>query len=526
LLIKFRVFEEMKGYIVKTLKLRESILLKRIERNQITKVNLSFESIVRAVFNIPKEEEWNEYIQQKSQSCLLGEKSIIKLCKALSYNNSLQRLNISWHSLTPMGSLRILQSIEGNQQLQALNLSGNILDDNCLNLLAKRLANNTPLHTLRLNGCGIGEGIDTLINALKTNTVLHTLELDRNQLEGYGEEIAELIKISKTLRNLDIAYNDFSAEDIDAIIEALRDNTILQGLDLGGNQITDITTIAQALQDNISISYLRLDDNNIGTEGALTVFEALRSNHNLRFLELDDNKIDDNCSEALANLLMENDSIVSIILDGNPVGDRVGQILLDFLKGTNIFLGLDLEETNISIPILKQMFHAAQTHPCLFHLTGLPEMAEFNNKREKVLKSYTAKLLEYIKSNNKTLPKEAMNLRELKAMKIFCSASPNWTKLFKVPQEHRAAFAEFLKQENYCHPDHAFKLLKVCKSWETQEKMVRLPAEVWMHIFKQLASLADAPTPLTEIAELDLSESANELAALPFADEAAIMDEV
>ena len=129
-------------------------------------------------------------------------------------------------------------------------------------------------------GQGLGdEGAKSLSEALKTNTTLQSLHLEREQ--GESAEDGWIADISNNQHKQ--AENWFGDEGASALSEALKTNTTLQSLNLFCEQ-------EESEEDgwfaDIANNKHKQAGNGIGAEGARALCEALKDNTTLQSLDL------------------------------------------------------------------------------------------------------------------------------------------------------------------------------------------------------------------------------------------------
>eukprot|EP00435_Cladocopium_sp_Y103_P051607 s276_g16.t1 len=100
------------------------------------------------------------------------------------------------------------------------------------------------------------------------------------------------------------------------VAEAMATNSVIDRLNLNGNNIGDAgaQALAESLKINLSLKELDLRDNNIGAAGAQALAEALKINATLRYLYLQDNNIGVAGAQALAAGLLQNRGLQGLLL--------------------------------------------------------------------------------------------------------------------------------------------------------------------------------------------------------------------
>jgi Leucine-rich repeat (LRR) protein len=131
------------------------------------------------------------------------------------------------------------------------------------------------LLSLDLSFCDIDDaGAVSLSAGLKANTSLTALSLARNQI-GAGNKsllaslgvlgLAEALKTNRTLKQVDLSFNQFSPLDCQALGDALQGNKSLEVVQFFGNTVSDAAAaaLADGIKNNmilISFSWLPVAD--------------------------------------------------------------------------------------------------------------------------------------------------------------------------------------------------------------------------------------------------------------------------
>ena len=172
--------------------------------------------------------------------CKLTERFLIRIAEALSENNKLQHLNLSYNTFTPaaaaeifnlLSKLSTLKSIEMaecslnrvtcsnvSRTLIKLNLSGNPISDQHVGDVVNLIGNNCNLQHLNLSNCAFtSSGILAITKALRGITRLVYLNLNSNhvsdQLNCVFANVAALIANNKNIKSLHLP--DCATGDID-----------------------------------------------------------------------------------------------------------------------------------------------------------------------------------------------------------------------------------------------------------------------------------------------------------------------
>ena len=218
------------------------------------------------------------------------------------------------------------------QHIQHLYLNGNKLDRRACDVLAEGVQRMPCLETLNLSnnshiGCG---GAVQLLSSLHSNKLR---ELDMN---GTGinnpdfECLARYIHSTTSLQELSIGRNDnISVESIDSLCKALSTNSSMRSLDMNGCPLTTshCVCLGQLLRHPIhcKIEKLYLNSCSLTSDGVGEVMSGLSDNHTLRELKLNyNNQIRSEGAVTIATMLKTNSSLETLILNNCSIDSSGG----------------------------------------------------------------------------------------------------------------------------------------------------------------------------------------------------------
>ena len=244
----------------------------------------------------------------------------------LKKNVSLQELNLASNNITNEGVKKISEAITMTATLQKLNLNNNNISDDGVEAVSKSLKLNKSLQELNLRR-GLGEfavitdkGAKSISEAIQANTALQKLDLSGHKISDDGvAAISDCLKINVSLQELNLASNNITDVGAKKIAEAIQVVKTLQKLDLSGNNISDegMVAISDSLKINISLQELNLQSNKITDVGAKKIAEAIKVTKTLRKLDFCDNKISDDGVAAISDSLKTNKSLQEFNLPGS-----------------------------------------------------------------------------------------------------------------------------------------------------------------------------------------------------------------
>ena len=179
--------------------------------------------------------------------------SIDSLCRALSANSSVRRLDMTGCHLTTSHCVCLGQLLRHpiHCQIEKLNLGGCDLTRDGVGEVVSGLSDNHSLRELDLIGNQIGsEGAVAVATMLKTNSSLERLSLDRCGIgSSGGVELGAALERNKTLRYLRLSGNKLGDDGV-------------RGLSAG-------------LENNSSLEELWLDDMSLGEEGVTFLLKTV-----------------------------------------------------------------------------------------------------------------------------------------------------------------------------------------------------------------------------------------------------------
>ncbi|MBU6141079.1 MAG: hypothetical protein KGP29_05970, partial [Proteobacteria bacterium] len=191
-----------------------------------------------------------------------------------------------------------------------------------------------------------------LAGALRDNTTLTSLVLggsDDITDEG-ARALAGALQTNTTLKSLDLSGNRITDEGAQALAFQLQNNKTLTSLNLNFNRITvaGAEALADALQTNTTLTSLHLNVNQVTDTGVQALTRALQTNTTLTSLHLSNNQIRFAGARALAGALRNNRTLTSLDLYGNQITDAGAQAIADALRNNRTLTSLDLYGNQIA----------------------------------------------------------------------------------------------------------------------------------------------------------------------------------
>ena len=188
--------------------------------------------------------------------------------------------------------------------------------------------------------------------------------------------IASDLKFMAVLTFLRLDSNNIGDEGAKAIAEALKVNAVLTVLELHGNNISDegAKAIAEALKVNAVLTILDLRGNNIGDGGAKAIAEALKVNAVLASLDVGHNSFDEQAALGIVRAARQHDKITDLGLSSCQIGPIGAKEIADYIQFTAVLTVLYLGENRISDGGAKAIAEALKVNAVLTKLD-----LEYNN---------------------------------------------------------------------------------------------------------------------------------------------------
>ena len=173
-----------------------------------------------------------------------------------------------------------------DKRIRYLDLSENFLSFHGTETIAKWLKTNKTLQRLYLQRNAVcqfkAEGVKNICEALKTSINIQILDFSFMDLTTCGVHIAELLKVSKSLKEVNVHCAKLNYGDFKAICRALhQDNTTLETLDIGMNDMggnKSLEEIANMLKTNKSLTAINLDQIGLTMDNYSIILDGIEAN--------------------------------------------------------------------------------------------------------------------------------------------------------------------------------------------------------------------------------------------------------
>ncbi len=185
----------------------------------------------------------------------------------------------------------------------------------------------------------------------------------QNLIDKDMEIVVKQAIINKQCKQLRLNYNKITSAGALILSEALKNNKILEELELQCNQVSDqgVSFFDNALSvNNNTLKSLVFGNNGITDEGVRHLAHILRSNGKLTFLALSDNRITHQGLQSLVDVILNyNTTLRTLILTGNELlTDASGNALLHLIKQSQSLTYLDVNSCRLSKSVRTQLIQA------------------------------------------------------------------------------------------------------------------------------------------------------------------------
>lgn len=202
-------------------------------------------------------------------NCNLNDNNLVDIIRAIS-DKRIRYLDLSKNAITLDGATIISQFLKIAKTLIKLNLSNNSA---------------TSFKS---------EGVEYILNSLVSCPNIKYVDFSDMPLTGCGAHIKNFLLKNKSIEHLILKNILLNSNDFKNIFEAIKINKTIKELDvsfndMGGNKIYEY--IKDAIKENTSLNILRLDKININNGNYNQIFEGIENNKNIYEYSLSYNQL-------------------------------------------------------------------------------------------------------------------------------------------------------------------------------------------------------------------------------------------
>ena len=236
-----------------------------------------------------------------------------------------------------------VKDIANNKCLTYLYLQNNQLNDDSMEILSYLMTKNPYIHNLGLGyNKFTSKGIQSLCNGLmnKDSNIIE-LCLQKNNLDEVSlSYLAEALKNHKSMRCLNLSYNNFTKDECGNLISRIiSESPKLKNLNLTACHLgLKIKDICNKLEENNTITYIDMSVNDFGKNSEIfkALAKMLGKNMHIKYLYIDSNYINDKDFDIIINEGIKfNKNLKYLSLKSNKITLSSIKALSDSIKKDN-----------------------------------------------------------------------------------------------------------------------------------------------------------------------------------------------
>ncbi|CCW63906.1 unnamed protein product [Phytomonas sp. EM1] len=296
--------------------------------------------------NLENNSQDSEEVDLSMQSVTINDECLGLLSRALRYNTTVKKLNLSNNIIGDVGAFFFAEALSVNKTLTEAKLLNNSIGNRGVEKLCEVLYENTALKVLDLSNNVFGyDGVKDFPEMLRVNNSLRSVTMNRTRVPDefaitiqracdLNRDAPEVKNIfyrlqdsDKTLEKIELSEGkrEWALDDISMAVlcHAMRGKSFVKLVDLRGNNIgTEGCKHLQSvlIDKECNIFCLNLAKNPIDDEGFSELMKVLPDNNSLSYLDLTETNITIHALEYAIPALKKNNSLRSIIIDENIDG--------------------------------------------------------------------------------------------------------------------------------------------------------------------------------------------------------------
>ena len=288
----------------------------------------------------------------------------------LAKNKWLQKLGLSNNSLNDDGVKIISKSLCQHTRLIAMDFQNNNITKKSVEALSSVISSNNELEALNLSNNQLQLGAIKLATVLKTISLLKVLDLQNNSIpEEAADELAAAIRANSSLEELWLGGNHLGSSLV-MIVDALKGITTLKKLSLGnnGNRSKELApAIASIVTRNKLMERLSLNNSGLNDDGVIKIAESLCNRSKLRWISFQQNNITKKSAGTLSSVISNSKELKNLYLGNNQLQVRAIK-LATALKTISSLKILDLQNNNIPEEVADELAAAIRANSSLEEL--------------------------------------------------------------------------------------------------------------------------------------------------------------
>lgn len=219
----------------------------------------------------------------------LGDNGVMLVVNLMLKNEKITRLSLNSNKVTDKGIRLLAPLLSQGKRLEKLFLKNNKFGDSGLQQLTEFVASSSSIREIDISGCHCSKMLlRTFIESALKRPSLEVLGLGDCQLGSEEARFIATLLPSSRLKKLDISDNKECRSEINAILQAANTHQLLESLVLDSNGVGDEATedIAVLLRINQHVNNIGLAFNTFTIEGINKIVEAVEERDTPVTLEL------------------------------------------------------------------------------------------------------------------------------------------------------------------------------------------------------------------------------------------------
>lgn len=205
------------------------------------------------------------------------------------------------------------------------------------------------------------DGVNALVAAMRKNSIILSIDLSYNDISDEGvQALSGGLLFMNAIKELKLNGNGIGLDSCRYLTASLKQSKSIKRLELANNRIGDdgFEVFCQYLIYNMTLEELYLDGNVIGDDGIECFQEAMFLNRTLKSLSIGSNRITKHGAKMFAAVLYNNASLTSFDLSNNSIGADGMKCIGDLMYFTNTIVKMGLAHVDLFSHRSQLGFHA------------------------------------------------------------------------------------------------------------------------------------------------------------------------
>ena len=256
------------------------------------------------------------------ESCKLNDPQIKIITEGLKDNKGLLGLMLRKNNITSQGGFYIADYLNNNTNLRQLFLGGNSIKDKGLKSLLNTIAlNNKNLTNLDLNDNKFDSNdFDALIDYLKNDPILNVLDISGNKMDLQSlVNLGGFLGSLKNIKNINLSKTGITSDHLPLLFKSFN----FEEITLDDNDLAEVGIImlTKSLMGDKNLKKISLKNVGINIVALNGLLKALENAKEFKELHLENNNIDDNCLNQMK--IFSNNIKYKIYLSKNMVNQEL-----------------------------------------------------------------------------------------------------------------------------------------------------------------------------------------------------------